>query len=555
MDIRVRLLPTGDDFTYQLTSSQSLAKALWLAPETAERLTPPSLCSGLGRCGRCRVRFVSPPPVPNPPDRLVLTDAELDAGWRLACAHQTDSLGPEISLEVPPPPRPVRRFAAPAQLTAQLGAPVQNATAQLGPTKGREVGIACKAPLRLAVDVGTTSLHWLALDAEGNTVAQGQEINPQMGAGADVMSRLAYARLPEGRQHLAHRLLLALHAIIACLPAPVDSICLAANTAMTYIILQQDCTGLATAPYTLHYAGHSLAHLPPLSAPVYIPPLPSPFVGSDLSAGMAHIQAACAPRYPFLLADMGTNGEFVLALGPQQALVTSVPLGPALEGMGLTFGAMAGPGAQEGIVARFSVQPTGLMAHTLPTATDAAPPPTAICATGYLSLVHCLLRVGVLEADGRFCLRPTSPLGQRVARQFSSVRGEQCLALTPDAALYLSGRDVEEILKVKAAFSLAWEALLHAAPLQAADLQQVFLAGAFGEYVNADDLEALGFFPAGTGARVQAVGNSALQGAALLLMRPELRAELAQWSSHCTLLELTADPHFTTTYMRHMRFA
>ncbi|MEG2172837.1 MAG: ASKHA domain-containing protein, partial [Desulfovibrionaceae bacterium] len=76
----------------------------------------------------------------------------------------------------------------------------------------------------------------------------------------------------------------------------------------------------------------------------------------------------------------------------------------------------------------------------------------------------------------------------------------------------------------------------------------------FGEHVIPEDLEALGFLPHGAGSRVQAIGNASLHGASLLLNRPELRAPLARWSAACTVLDLTADPHFTANYMRHMRF-
>ena len=38
----------------------SLAAAIWLSG----RVSPPALCSGLGRCGSCRVRFLSDPPPP-----------------------------------------------------------------------------------------------------------------------------------------------------------------------------------------------------------------------------------------------------------------------------------------------------------------------------------------------------------------------------------------------------------------------------------------------------------------------------------------------------------
>lgn len=546
MDIRVHAAPEGNIFAYQAASGQSLAKALWLAPETAGRLTPPSLCSGLGRCGRCKVRFISQAPTPTPLETRILPPEALLEGWRLACAHSVESLSAAVSqpveLELPPPPQPLRRIG-------HMGKDSESG-ANNGSSNARS------QHLLLAVDLGTTSLHWRALTPAGALVAEGQEINPQMGAGADVMSRIAYAQQPQGRAQLAKRVVLAVENVLAALPATVGEICLAANTAMSCILLQKDCRGLAAAPYSCAYKGDTVEHITPLP-PVYIPPLPSAFVGGDISAGIAFVQADKQPRYPYLLADMGTNGEFVLALSPQQAYVTSIPLGPALEGMGLTFGGMAGPGAQGDSICRFSLQPVGLTPHYLrPSAHALAPsqPPT-ICATGYLSLLHNLLRLGILRADGSFCAQPLSPLGARLAQQLFTADGEPRLALNADGSLYLSGRDVEEILKVKAAFSLALEKLLQSAQLQAADLQHIFLAGALGEHVVLEDLEALGILPQGAGARVCAVGNSALQGAALLLQKPELRAPLAHWSAHCLVLDLTTDPNFTANYMRHMLFA
>lgn len=544
MDIRVHTGPAGNIFAYRAATGQSLAKAIWLAPETAGLLTPPSLCSGLGRCGRCKVRFISQAPAATDLETRVLPPQALLEGWRLACAHTVENLSNSVpqpvELELSPPPLPLRRIDHMNQ---------NNANSDTADAKPQS--------LLLAVDLGTTSLHWRALTPTGEIIAEGQEINPQMGAGADVMSRIAYAQHPQGREQLAKRVVLALENVLAALPAPVKEICLAANTAMTYIALQKDCSGLAAAPYTCAYLGDTVEQVVPLP-PLYIPPLPAAFVGGDISAGMAFVQAYRQPGYPYLLADMGTNGEFVLALNPQQAYLTSIPLGPALEGMGLTFGGMAGPGAQGDSICRFSLQPTGLTPHYLHAQTQGPAPsaqPPTICATGYLSLLHTLLRLGIVQTNGSFCARPLSPLGARTAQQLYTANGEARLALNANKSLYLSGRDVEEILKVKAAFSLALESLLQAAQLQAADLQHIFLAGAFGEHVVPEDLEALGILPQGAGARVCAVGNSALQGAALLLLQPEVRPPLARWSAQCHVLDLTADPNFTANYMRHMQFA
>jgi hypothetical protein len=148
---------------------------------------------------------------------------------------------------------------------------------------------------------------------------------------------------------------------------------------------------------------------------------------------------------------MGTNGEFLLALADGGLLAASVPLGPALEGIGLTHGNVAGPGA----VTRFALSPAGLEARTL----DGAAPSRAAGLTGtaYLSLLAHLVRLGLVNAQGQF--RPgATPLGARLAERIEVRGGERVFTLFDGMAL--SGADVEEVLKVKAAFNLALSRLL-----------------------------------------------------------------------------------------------
>lgn len=45
-------------------------------------------CGGQGKCGKCRVLFLSEPPEPVKGDRRHLSEAELAEGLRLACFHQ-----------------------------------------------------------------------------------------------------------------------------------------------------------------------------------------------------------------------------------------------------------------------------------------------------------------------------------------------------------------------------------------------------------------------------------------------------------------------------------
>jgi len=507
MSIRVH---TSEDRILELPCSEgdTLARAIWLFPG----IRPPALCSGLGCCGRCRVRFLSPPPLPLDVEKTVLSSEELAGNIRLACRHPAVT-GTEVR---------IFPTAAPSRT-------------MLRPDAGEA--------LLLAVDLGTTSLQWRAVTCTGVLAAEGREYNPQMGAGSEVMSRLAAAATSQGRARLAGLVRAALDEIIRTLPGMAVECCIAANPAMTAIFLEQEVAGLSRAPYRLGYAGGSnerVAGLPPL----WIPPQLAPFVGGDISAGVAFVLARLRPEYPFLFADLGTNGEFALALEPDKTLVASVPLGPALEGIGLRHGNVA----EDGAAHAFSLGPSGLQASVI-----GGGEPRSVCATGYLSLIRLVLQHGLLSVEGVFRREARTPLAGRLTGRVRETVAGLRFALTEE--IDIDAHDVEAILAVKAAFSLTLERLLARAGISSARLRRIFVAGALGEHVNPDDLEALGFFPSGLGARLSPLGNSSLAGAELFLLEPAWRETIMHWTRSCSVLDLTAEGDFQTGYLQHMRFA
>ena len=582
------------EFRVTCGPGQTLAQAIYLSGHVAS----PALCSGLGVCGRCRVRVIGGPrPEPVPAESRLLRPEELALGWRLACKHPP---APGMRVELPVE---ARRFAE--LLTGQT------ADASSGWESGRQAASpvpvstgarglphlpqACDPDCQqsgehppadaeaafLAVDLGTTSLEWLLLTsrAQGaDTLWQGKAVNPQMGAGSDVVSRLSVAATHEGRARLSALTREALRRLAAQSLAVMrahglagsPALCLAANTAMTAITLGLDTKSLASAPYSLPYAGGRWETLPGLPR-IWTPPQLSPFVGGDISAGYAALALdpeRPAPAYPFLLADLGTNGEFLLALAPDEALAASVALGPALEGIGLGHGTEARPGA----VSDFSLGPRGLEAFCLP-ATDpgaaasqevagsrgTAPASSlpGITGTGYLALLHILLTSGAMDRQGRFTPDNCGPL----KRFLSPVKADAAEEprngdwLPLPFGLRLTARDVEEMLKVKAAFSLGLRRLLDRAGLASRDLTRVCVAGSLGRHVNKRALENLGFFPPGMENRLEAVGNTSLAGSALLLQNPKVRPALVRWAAAVKTHDLASDPIFRQNFADQMRFA
>lgn len=571
-------------------AGQTLAQAVYLSGCFA----PPVLCSGLAHCGRCRMRILSAPDMPPPTgaDNRCFSKQELALGWRLGCRHLPQPL---LRAELPCDTRqtifasePVSardgsclRGAPRARMQAAHGVETGEVQEDALPREHKRAGLAGARPglaatprardgvcpakaYALAVDLGTTSLEWVLFplreqdDVLPAALWRGLCVNPQMGAGSDVLSRLAFARTPEGRTSLHRLTVTALRAIMeesrrraetASPGAAVTALCLAGNPTITALALNLDITGLAAAPYVLPERGGRWAALPGLP-PAWIPPQISPFVGGDIAAGYASLTldpATPSPDYPFLLADMGTNGEFLLALNQDTALAASVALGPALEGAGLRMGTEARPGAASG----FSLRPDGLTVERIPAAPEDSLP--GITGTGYLSLLHILLQGGAIDRNGHFRNAPAGPL-RRLPPPERDPRGDLVLSLPYGLRLYAS--DIEELLKVKAAFALGVQRLLAAAGIASRDLAGVHLAGALGRHVDKTALEHLGFFPPGMVSRLRAIGNSSLAGAMLLLRRAEARDALPEWAAgKVESVDLASDPGFAEAFAAHMHFA
>ncbi|WP_236615109.1 ASKHA domain-containing protein [Desulfovibrio sp. X2] len=472
------------------------------------------LCGGVGRCGRCRTRFLAGLPAADATEERLLSAEELADGIRLACRHQAV---PGMAVESWP----------------RAG----GAAALLPETKAAA----------LAVDLGTTSIHWAALDEQGRVLAEASEPNPQLGAGSEIMSRLAFA-MSGHADHLRRLVVERLRTLHRAAGSP-DRLVVAANPSMTCLFLGRSVEGLSCAPYRLEYAGGQKELLAEDLPECVIPPQLGPFVGGDVSAGILHLEAEVAPPAPWLLADFGTNGEFALALPGGRLLLASVPMGPALEGVGLSGGCLAGPGAAAG----FGLGPRGLTPEVLPTAEGPweGARLRGMTGTGALSLLAQLRRAGALDARGHF-VSGTSPLAARLLAGLREEHGEAVLGLPGHLAMRAS--DVEEVLKVKAACNAAVSALLAEAGLAPGDVSTLYLAGALGSHVRPEDLAELGFIPASLAAKAVAAGNTSLAGARLLAVNDEALASAALLPGRSHVLDMAAEADFGRRYIERMHF-
>jgi uncharacterized 2Fe-2S/4Fe-4S cluster protein (DUF4445 family) len=577
-----------------------------------------SVCGGQGTCGRCRVVVmdgaVSPP---SERDRHFLSAFDIDSGWRLAC--QTHVLGdvkvhvPKESLvseqrlqlegmsgaievdpavraygvEMPPPTLHDPRSDL-ERLTQRLGAPdgAEAWTAEpavvraLSPlaracgwrlsayTRGHEVvGVAApgRRALGFACDLGTTKVAGYLVDLQtGANLATAGVMNPQIGYGEDVISRLGRASQgSEGASQLARVVREALDSLIGALTASagverdqVVDACIVGNTAMTHLLLQLPVQQLALAPFVaaasaaLDVKARDLGLTIAAGAYVHVLPCVRGFVGAD---HVAMILASDLDRKTGVAVgvDIGTNTEIVVArpdhgwhLGRPLPRLTaaSCASGPAFEGAHISHGMRAATGAIEAV--RFDGDRVKVK-----TVGDALP--VGLCGSGIVDALAEMNRTGAINHRGR--LVPGRPGVQRAGEGLAFVvvpAGESGTGKD----ILVTQRDIGEIQLAKGAVSAGVESLIEATGTRREDVREVVIAGAFGTYVSLDSVLAIGLLPRFPNARYAQVGNAAGAGAKMALLSLGQRRRAGALARRTGYVELTTFAGFSRRFAEAMSF-
>lgn len=472
-------------------------------------------CGGRGVCGTCGVKVVA--------GRLADPSAEESAllsraptGTRLSCRSVVE--GP---------------VTAKVLTQAAAGATTTYDALPTGPLS---------SPLVAGVDLGTTYVTAAVLECDtAREVGRASVANAQQSFGADVVSRIAAAL--EG--HAATLSRLACESVVEALRlaagahmASLETVVIAANSAMAALLIEVDVSGLAHAPFTAPRVEG--ADVRSLSAAIgdsvrvkVVPPIAA-FVGGDVLAGLVGVGAPSDVDRG-LLVDIGTNAEVAL-WSEGRLTVASAPAGPAFEGVGVTSGGPAVPGA----VVRIELQGDAPLLRTMGDAE-----PKWFSGSGLLSAVAMLRRAGHLTKDG--LLVEEGPLGRRFSRDATGILR---VDLGDGAPLYVSQTDVRAIQLAKAAARVAIEGVIEAGGTDAHRLDRIWVAGAFGAALDADDLVSLGVVPSAWSDRLEFPGNTSLAGAVMLALDAGEPNDALSFARHVCSVELPAGERFTQDLMR-----
>jgi uncharacterized 2Fe-2S/4Fe-4S cluster protein (DUF4445 family) len=472
-------------------------------------------CGGRGLCKGCKIKVLSGSLPITAEDRNRLSSPELAAGWRLACRAQART---DLKIELGQWESPVLADDSRFEFTPQEG-------------------------LGVAVDIGTTTVVAQLLDLQtARVLAVRTALNDQARHGADIMSRVGFAVSDAGQPQLMSLIRKQIGAMIGELLSSalrleggglqnqgLRKVVLVGNTVMHHLFSGIDVEPLSHFPFEpatpglQTFAASSLGWDLPGDPPVHFLPCIGGFVGSDILAGVLATKLHRSPKLKALI-DLGTNGEIVIG-NQDKMLCASTAAGPAFEGARISMGMRAATGA----ISEVHIASGKLQCHVL-----GQVEPRGICGSGLVDAVAASLDLGWIRPNGRLAT------------------GES-LSLSPP--VFLTQWDVRELQLAKGAIAAGCRTLLQQWGATKDDLTEVYLAGAFGNYINHASARRIGLLAFAPELLVPA-GNTALLGAKLALFQTldgpasELLA-LSQQLKHFSLHE---DPLFQETYAEHMGF-
>lgn len=562
-----------------------------------------SLCGGEGWCQSCLVRIADGDVSDMSATELAyLSDEEIKKRYRLACQTSPKSdlrvdIPPEslstpqrlqvegqeadvsisplvkvIDMEITPPGLhdlrpdtkrvqdaltaegyPGARFELPVLETLADDLRSNKWSVRIAVREGEVIGVlpAESDVFGIAVDIGTTKVAVYLVDLVGGEVVdKSGEMNPQIAYGEDVISRISYTRQEEGgRKTLQNVIVDELNKMLAgaCKRLGIDrsqllDAVIVGNTAIHHLFAGLPVEQLVYAPYVpeiseaLDFRAADIGLELADGAYVHLLPNIAGYVGADHSAVILSTELWQSKKNVMAI-DIGTNTEISL-VSDGKIFSCSCASGPAFEGAHIKDGMRAAPGAIE----RVQIEDDEIRIFTINNE-----PPVGICGSGILDAVAEMKEAGVLNEKGA--------LIEGMQNVSGSGKNNLAFTLSPaddngvDRAITVTRTDVNEIQLAKAAIRAGQEVLMAKAGVTAEDLDEIIIAGAFGNYIDVPNAVKIGMFPKISETKFKQIGNAAGMGAKMALLSKDQRKKIARVIEDVEYVELTTYEDFQKKFV------
>lgn len=467
-------------------------------------------CGGKGSCGKCKAKVLGGSYPYNERDLMLLGEEKVREGFRLLCQMKAIK-DIDIILEEGSGFEIVDNFE-------EKELKIEN----------REKGYG------ICVDIGTTTVASQIIDLyNGEILKRASRINSQKNFGSDVISRLEASLNGNGevlKKEILEDILYCIEEITQGLDKEeIKKIILCGNTAMTYLLIGQDCNEIARYPFRVSLKMPIIKRFSEVfekdsyDARVYIVDCLSSFIGGDIVSGI--VFSNLLENKNKLLIDLGTNAEMAIFNG-ERLYTTSAAAGPAFEGGSISCGI----GGVKGAICSAEIK-NGIWSYE----TIGREKACGICGSGLIDAIATMLDNSVIDKNGLLEEKYFEE-GVKIGK---SVRIIQ--------------KDIREFQLAKAAIRAGMKILLKKAEININDVKEVLVAGGFGFKINIENAFKAGLFFDEFKGKVKPIGNSALGGMRDILLenKGEYIEKIKGLNEGVNLAE---NEEFNSIFMEEMSF-
>jgi uncharacterized 2Fe-2S/4Fe-4S cluster protein (DUF4445 family) len=412
-----------------------------------------------------------------------------------------------------------------------------------GNAPGRNLGV--------AVDVGTSTVVAHLLDLDTNERIDAEAVyNSQRAWGEEVTRRIIHAGTTGGLDELQSAVVGNINGLIAAMVqrnkvalSNITAVVCAGNTTMTHLLLGLDPSAIRKTPYIPVSTATSPFRAIEVGIQInprgllYTVPCVGGWVGGDVTAGIYAVGLRRSEKVQMLI-DIGTNGE--IAIGNRDWMITcSASAGPAFEGSGVRHGMKAIHGAIE----RVEISSEGAVHYQ----TVGNGRPRGICGSGLIDLVAELYKVGFIDRSGHLVAGANERIRERDGMlEFVLVPASR---LETGKDIVVTQADLANLLSAKAAIYAGAEVLARAIGLDFREIERVYIAGGFGNYLDREKAIAIGLIPDLPVDKIRFVGNTSILGADLGLLSETTWQELHTIAESVTYYDLINYPNYYDEFL------
>jgi uncharacterized 2Fe-2S/4Fe-4S cluster protein (DUF4445 family) len=172
--------------------------------------------------------------------------------------------------------------------------------------------------------------------------------------------------------------------------------------------------------------------------------------------------------------------------------------------------------------------------------------PVGVCGSGLLDTLAELFTNGIIDRTGRF--KPDGHPG--VTEGDEGWQFQLVPANEKHQELVITQADINNLVRSKAGVFAAVRVLMESTQTKSKDLEAVYVAGGFGNYLNVQHAVTIGMLPDVPLDKIHFVGNTSIAGAKTVLLSRKALETVEQIADSMTYFDLMSHPGYMDEFVR-----